>query len=283
MSLLGNLIFLPTTHSRWIFTTNSNNQANISSIDNIDFQCTSSNQLFVWDYKNNNTNKMISIDPYKLWITIDTSCIIITTDYNDILDIICLIDYVNNSDTANYETRSSISIILNKSPKGGYCYYENYEIICDGWNDIEQDYPLFYSFVLHDNIHLSDIQISNRLSNVFLPKSITSITAYIYDSHFAVTQYQFDVNMNSSYDNDNYDTNYLIEKQNLNANRWIMAFLADIDASVDGDSDDDIYLDYWFNATLRTSDSFKWNLFMKDGSPLRYLEVISSIITLSQS
>ena len=167
-------------------------------MDDIDFKCSTSNRLFEWYYKNM-SNGMISMDWYNLWITMDTSVLMnsrsvdnttITTYYNDILDVDCVIDSSPNDTTIS---NSSISITLNKSPKGGYCYHENYELICEGWNDIEQDYPLFYSFVLHDNIHLSDMQISNRLSNVYLPQNASSVTVYIYDSYFAVTKYEFDV------------------------------------------------------------------------------------------
>ena len=61
-----------------------------------------------------------------------------------------------------------------------------------------------------------------------------------------------------------------------------MALLADIDNSNANDNDD-ISLKYWFNQTLQISDTYNWNLYMKDGSPIRYFEVISTLITLSQS
>lgn len=265
---MGNLVFLPTTYSRWILTTNSNNQIDILSVDNMDFKCSTSNKLYQWNYINT-SNNMISIDWYNLWITMDASPLnIISHDdtYNDIQDIECIINNFKSNDSVN----SSISITMNKPPKGGYCYYENYQLICKGWNDIEHDYPLFYSFVLNDNIHLSGIQTSNRLSNVYLPSYANSITAYIYDSNMAKTKYKFDINPIT--------INHNLDKH-LNANNWIMAFLLDIDKS----NVDDFALDYWFNQTLQINDNYNWNLFMNDGSPIRYLEVISTLITLSKS
>ena len=276
--MAGNLVVIPTTFTRWILGTNSNNHANISSMDDIDFKCSTSNELFEWEYKNK-SNGMISMDWYNLWVTMDTSVLmnsmdqsITSTYYNDILDIDCVIDY-NSNDMAN----SPISITMNKSPKGGYCYYENYELICEGWNDIEQDYPLFYSFVL-DNIHLSDMQINNRLSDVYLPQNANSVTVYIYDSYLAVTKYEFDVDPQNNINV--HDNDWFMHEKDLNANAWIMALLADIDNST---SNDDISLNYWFNQTLQISDTHNWNLYMNDGSPIRYFEVISTLIALSQS
>ena len=176
------------------------------------------------------------------------------------------------------------------------------EVICIGWNDIERDYPLLYSFVLTDNvlgdmtaIHLTDLQRSNRMDitslmqifNLYRLGSL-NVMVYIYDAHFAYTRYRVTAET-SRMDSDLRESTpeILGFSDAKHADEWIMTLLLDV------------YHHFNFNHTVFLSlldtvgtpnpndndaeVSEHWDLYLITGSPLRYLEALLLLINVAHS
>lgn len=199
------MINIPSFNSRIVL--NGNILQNVSSVQstNIHFKC------FAVYLENNDFVSFAN--EYELQFENHGNSIFLSTDWNTLQFVIDFhsihakwLDFYSNMNIKCSMNSSSIVLLLNSPPINGYCFYEMnddnfifnignyYNIYCNGWSDIEGNYPLFYIFILDETIFLSDIQITSYLENIFIITGNHSITVQIYDEYlYAYATYTLDI------------------------------------------------------------------------------------------